>query len=254
MTRIKIMYKEKKFNHEGNTIKYMLDKVKDSNDLIVVFSGIPRPGIKARYNNNRTLQNVKANRLFILDDLGYDGRGGYYLGKDKDFFMERAVLDLIKKIKEDMGIKKTVYCGSSKGGWAAFYFGIEDSGSDVIAGTLQYKMGNFVTRNERIRENLMKYVMGKNYTSDDIEYLNCLLKNKLEKFKANNCNIHLHYSDSEYTYEDHMIHLINDLKNAGIEYSADIHHYEKHADLSLYYPRFLLEKVNSVLSEKQSIS
>lgn len=82
---MKLLYKEKKLNFEGHDIKYILEKNKNSDDLIVVFSGIPRPGIKARYNYMRTLEKVNVNKLYILDDLGFDQRGGYYLGKIKSF-------------------------------------------------------------------------------------------------------------------------------------------------------------------------
>ena len=108
----------------------------------------------------RTLKDVKANKLFVLDDLGFDERRGYYLGENKGFFTERDSTDLINKVKNELSSDRTVYCGSSKGGWAAF-FGVRDNGSSIVAGSLQYLMGTFVSKIERMRENLMKYVMGK---------------------------------------------------------------------------------------------
>lgn len=164
--------------------------------------------------------------------------------------MERGVISLVKEVKSKLSIERTIYCGSSKGGWAALYYGIRDAGSTIIAGSLQYLMGNYVTRNERLRENLMKYVMGKDYTDDDIDYLNNLLRNTLKKNKDNNCDIHLHYSDSEYTYKDHMIHLLEDLRKLGIKFTEDIHTYKKHEELSLYFPPFLLQKVNEIINSK----
>lgn len=246
-TKIKMLYKEKVYRTSDCELKYILEKGKNSKDLIVVFSGIPRVGVKARYNYMRTLEKVNANKLFILDDLGHDERGGYYLGKNKDFYMKRATLSLIDKIKKNLSIDRTIYCGSSKGGWAALYYGIRDCGSSIVAGSLQYLMGNYVTRNERITENLMKFVMGKNYTDDDVVYLNDLLKKTLEKYQNNECDIHLHYSDVEYTYEHHMQYLLRDLKRLGFRYAEDIQHYERHDELSLYFPPFLLNKVTNLL-------
>src|SRR5690625_9688 len=101
-------------NFEGNTVKYILETSKNNNDLIVVFSGIPRQGLKARYNYMRTLEKIDANKLFILDDLGYDQRGGFYLGKDNDYFMVRAVLHLVEKTKSDLSIDRTFYVGRDR--------------------------------------------------------------------------------------------------------------------------------------------
>lgn len=247
-TRLKIMIREKQHLYGGCKLKYMLEKNKSSK-LIVVFSGIPRAGLKARYNYNRTLKNANVNKLFILDDLGYDKRGGYYLGKDKKFFMEKAVLDLISKVKSDLDITETIYCGSSKGGWAAIFFGIRDNGSRIIAGSLQYLLGNYVTRNEIVTENLMKYVMGPDFTQGDVEFLNNLLRDTIKAYSNNDFCLYLHYSDSEFTYEDHMIHLINDLRKFGIHFSEDVQHYKNHNELSLYFPEFLRNKVNELIKQ-----
>lgn len=246
-TKIKILYKQKKFNSNGYTLKYMLVKHDSSDNLIVVFSGIPRPGIKARYNYGSTLSSVKANKLFILDDFGYDQRGAYYLGKDKDFKIQEATKELIKKVKSNLNIKKAIYCGSSKGGWASLYFGIQDNNSSIIAGSLQYLLGKYITSNDRFRENLMSYVMGKAYTDEDIYYLNTLLKNTLSEYRNNYCDIYLHYSDLEYTYKEHMQYLLKDLDELGINYKEDIAHYAKHAEIAYYFPSFLVKTLNEII-------
>ena len=251
-TKIKSLLNEKQFEFEGRTIKYILETNKKSGDLIVIFSGIPRPGVRARYNYMRTLKDVKANKLFILDDLGFDERGGYYLGENKDFFMERGSIDLINKVKNELSIDRTIYCGSSKGGWAALFFGIRDNGSSIVAGSLQYLMGTFVSKNERMRENLMKYVMGENFTELDVRFLDDLLKNTLEQNSQNNSDIHLDYSDSEYTYPQYTVHLLEDLKRLGFNFTEDVQHYKTHEELSLYFPPFLLNKVNELLEQNVS--
>lgn len=245
-TKIKLIYKEKKFKTHDCRLKYILEK-SDSNDLIVVFSGIPRPGIKARYNYLRTLRNIKANKLFILDDFGYDQRGAYYLGKDKKFEVEKAVKKLIEKVKNDRNTEKTFYVGSSKGGYAALLFGIQDNKSKIISGSLQYLLGNYITHNDRRSENIMKWVMGKDYTTEDIVYLNNLLKETIESNKENECDLHLHYSNKEFTYADHMEHLLNDLNSFNIKYSEDVEGYENHGELAYYFPGYLVKKLNSYI-------
>jgi hypothetical protein len=40
--------------------------------------------------------------LFILDDYG--GNGCYYLGENRDFFVEKSTIDLIRSISSERGI------------------------------------------------------------------------------------------------------------------------------------------------------
>ncbi len=247
ITKIKMLYKEKTFRSNGYRLKYMLEQG-DSDDLIVILSGLPRPGLKARYNYGRTLSGIKANKLFILDDFGYDKRGAYYLGKDNDFKIQLAVKDLISKIKKDLKTNRTIYIGSSKGGYAAMYFGVQDNKSIIIAGSLQYKLSDYITISERLNENTMKYIVGNKYTEKDYKYLNDLLKNVIIENKNNQYELHLHYSDKEYTYGDHMVHLLKDLDELGIRYTTDVAHYENHDELAYYFPPFLVDRLNKTLS------
>lgn len=246
-TNIKILYKEKKFKKNGHELKYMLEKHK-SDDLIVILSGIPRPGLKARYNYNRTLKNFKVNKLFILDDFGYDQRGAFYLGKNKDFKIQKSVKELISKTQKDLNINNTIYVGSSKGGFASIYFGLQDKGSTIIAGGPQYILGDHLRSGERYLENTLPYILGKTYTNTDIQGLNNLVRDVIYKTKGNNCEIYLHYSDKEFTYERHIVHLLNDLKENSVNYKEDIEHYKNHPEISYYFPSFLVKTLREILN------
>lgn len=246
-TKLNILLKEQTVNRDKHTVKYILDKAPGSNQLIIIFSGMPREGFKARYNYLRTLNSVKANKLFILDDLGFDERGGYYLGKNEDFFFEKYVLDLIREVKTKLSIDTTIYCGSSKGVWAAMYFGVREQGSIIISGSFQYKLGNYITRNDVVEKNLMQYVMGSQYTDDDVTYLNDLLYQTLVKYKENDNKIYLHYSINESTYKLHMKHFIKDLDKLDINYELNVADYNKHSDLSLYLPVFLQKTICNII-------
>lgn len=246
-TKLKILYKEKKMNFEGKTVKYILETSKNNNDLIVVFSGIPRQGLKARYNYMRTLEKIDANKLFILDDLGYDQRGGFYLGKNNDYFMVRAVLELVEKTKSDLSIDRTFYVGSSKGGFASLYFGMRDKSSTIICGGPQYLLGDHFLRNERYMENTVPYILGKNFKEEDVKRLNDIVRDVIYTTKGNNCKIYLHYSDKEYTYRNHVKPLIQDLKANGIDFEEDVAHYEKHPEIAYFFPSFLVNTLKSVL-------
>lgn len=73
-------FKQRVFKGERYDIKYVLERNKNSKDLIIVFTSCTKVGQKARYNYVRTLDKYKCNKLFILDDFGFDKRGAYYLG------------------------------------------------------------------------------------------------------------------------------------------------------------------------------
>ena len=118
-------FKQKKYIGNKYNINYLLERNNKSKDLIIVFSACTKKGQRARYNYIRTLDKIKSNKLFILDDFGFDGRGAYYLGKDNDFMIEKEVISLIYKIREEINPEKEIYIGSSKGGYSALYFGLE---------------------------------------------------------------------------------------------------------------------------------
>ncbi len=247
-TKIKILYKEKTYRNNGNKLKYMLERNNNSSDLIVIFSGIPRQGIKARYNYGRSLSKINVNKLFILDDLGYDQRGGFYLGKNKDFHMERNSIELIDKVKKDLNIKRTYYIGSSKGGFASLYFGLRDKDSTIISGAPTYNIGTYMTKGV-FPQYTLPYVMGDNYTEKDIEYLNCLLKNVINENNNNNNKIHLHYSTNDPRYEQHVKDLLQELNKNNINYYEDVGDYEKHIKISLHFPSYLVNTLKKELEQ-----
>lgn len=86
-TKYLMKFKQKTYLGNKYKIKYIFKKNNKSRDLLIVFSSCTKIGQKARYNYVRTLDEFKCNKLFILDDFGFDGRGAYYLGKDNDFMI-----------------------------------------------------------------------------------------------------------------------------------------------------------------------
>ena len=247
MTKIIQFVREKKFFYEGVRLKYLYSSQKDSDALIVVFSSCTRAGIKARYNYVRTLNNVKANCLFILDDFGEDHRGAYYLGKNCGNEIEKAVEKLIVYIKEISGAEQLIFCGSSKGAWAALNIMTSFSDSVAIVGAPQYKLANYLL--SPALATCKRYVMS-DTTETKIKFLNDYLKNKLEKAKGNHNIVYLHYSNREHTYEDHVKYLIEDLNNYGYKVIMECCGYTEHWDVSMYYPDFLLRSLGQCLYEQ----
>ena len=243
-TKLKVKLKEKKFISNGYEIKYILEENK-SEHLVVIFSSCTRPGIKARYNYNRTLKSVKANKLFILDNYGDDGRGVFYLGTNNDFMIQKAVKELVKKVSYENECEKITYVGSSKGGYAALYFGLDDVNSSIVIGAPQYYLGNYLNCTPNM--NVLKNIIG-NISNEKIENLNLALYEKIQSKVSN--NIYIHFSTQDHTYEEHIKYLLRDLDDNNIKYNRDVASYSKHSDVSIYFPRFLVETVTKIVNEK----
>lgn len=170
ITKINVLYKQRNFKYDGNTIKYMFDK-NDSDVLIVIFSACTRKGLKARYNYYRTLKKINVNKLFILDDFGTDKRETYYLGKNGNNDIPNGVNKLIDKIQKENYISNSIFVGSSKGGTAALYFGMQRD-TTIIIGAPAYKLGNYM--NIEDNQHMFKFIM-KEINNENIKYLNELV-------------------------------------------------------------------------------
>lgn len=248
-TKVRTLYKQSYFKADGVTLKYMYDECSSSNELVVVFSACTRVGIKARYNYVRTLKDVNVNKLFILDDFGIDSRGCYYLGVAPEYKVEKATKNLIESISKKINAEKVIFCGSSKGGWAALNFGIDVENSVIIAGAPQYLLGNYL--NCPANMHILDFINGEGNDKDNLNVLNSWLKNKIKsKKKVKNQTLYLHYSENEHTYLEHIKFLIFDLEHSGYSLIKDVSDYKDHWDVSKYYPEFLLKSIEMELIKK----
>ena len=192
----------------------------------------------------RTVEKYDVNKLFILDDFGFDGRGAYYLGKDKDFKIAEDVKSLINSICNKVNAKKEVYIGSSKGAYGALYFALYRKNTYVIAGAPQYMLGNYL--NLPGHKEILEYIMG-NTCEDSIEYLNVLMKKKLEESTKNNTKIFLHYSSEEETYESDLKPLVNELNKLNYNCEFDVMKYNNHAELTKYFPKYIQNCIEKII-------
>lgn len=225
----------------GYSLKYILDTVKESKDLIIVFSACTRPGVTARYNYVRTLKDFKCNKLFILDDLSEDKRGCYYLGKQPEYLVENAVEQLIERIKKQLNIQRIFYVGSSKGGWAAINFGLAQRNSIIIAGAPQYRLGQYLSA--PANKITLDAIISENYADGNIEELDKHLEKKIENNHLKKQKVYLHFSSKEHTYEEHIRYLIEKLQEYSYEVYLDEKDYTDHNDVSLFYPDFLRRRL-----------
>ena len=238
--------KHEKVYCEGETrLKYYYVPHKKSDVLIVVFSGFPAKGKSAAYNMVATLEGVSANRLYILDDFGYQNRGAYYLGENGEFSVRDAVLNFLKTFASH----KTVFCGSSKGGTAAIYFGLLFGADYVIAGAPQYYLGDYLT-SEEAHVPIFEAMAGSVDPISIEKYNNILPKSIVSAcHSAKKPRFLIHYSPEEHTYPSHIFHMLNDLQQYEFVVEHDVQHYEKHSDVALYFPKLCREKILSILNE-----
>lgn len=244
-TKIKVMYKQKKFCYDGVILKYMCNKVKTSDTLVIVFSACTRQGVPARYNYVRTLEKTDCNKLYILDDFGEDGRGSYYLGHMPEFIEQEATIELIKNFIYKLKPGKVIFCGSCKGGYAALNIGSRFKDSIMIIGEPTYK----IATEFKLADGLLRYWMGE-VTEDNIKYVDNYLTKQLEhnKFKDSQ-KIHIFYSTCDEYVERHTKPLLDDLRNFGYCLEEENDDFSGHADLGLYFADYLKRKVQDIIIE-----
>jgi hypothetical protein len=223
-----IKIREKTFIIGKNELKYLF--IKNSSDcLIISFSGFAPAKNKSSYNYIRTLSDIKVNKLFILDDFGYEKRGSYYLGECGNFYVSEMVIQLIEKIKAENKINKIICIGSSKGGTAAIKFGLQLGVEHIIAGAPQYYIGNYLSANNEHKK-ILESVMG-NVDKQGISFLNEIVHNAIANYNfPTKPIIYLHYSYNEHTYSEHIKYLINDLKESNYVINEDVKTYIEHSD------------------------
>lgn len=248
-TKFKILREQRTFSYEGVKVKYILKKKEEADTLAIVFSACTRKGLRARYNYVKTLDGFKCNRLYILDDFAEDHRGSYYIGEEFKFNEEEATRALIRKIIKETNPKKTVFCGSSKGGYAALNFGTEVAGAKMIVGAPQYFLTSYLLKSENLYT--LQHILGERNEEKD-SVLEFYLRNKL----LNNDNIesqsiYLHFSDKEHTYEEHIEHMLKDMEAKGYRVEKDVANYTNHSDISYYFPDFLKKHMQNIIEQSE---
>lgn len=239
--RVQIRMCEKKFYGNGHTLRYLYFPSSRSKVLAVIFSAFPGQGKKAGYNLVSTLNGVAVNRLYLLDNFGYQGRGSYYLGENGDMFLPPMVDEVIRKYSA--GMDKRAFIGSSKGGTAALLYGIRLMADEVIMGAPQYYIGAYLTEKQD-HIPLMKGVAG-NCSNGQIERLDDLLPNLIRQSALSDKKplMVLHYSKEEPTYPLHIHPMVDDLTANGFSIEEDIESYTDHISVASYFPQLVKKRL-----------
>lgn len=119
--------------------------VKESNCLIVWFhAAINRDKYKVPiYFGFNNLFTAHAHQLSIADptlSLHKELRAGWYIGAE-NYSVQTELKELIKNIKDALGIQRTLYIGGSAGGFACMYYSFHDTDSCAIALQPQISLG-----------------------------------------------------------------------------------------------------------------
>lgn len=244
-TKVMLLVEQKVFIHNDIKVKYMLKRMKESETIIIVFSACTRKGLKARYNYVRTLQGIKATRLYILDDYGADSRGSYYMGHDFKFDEEAATKVLIDTVIKELSPQTIIFCGSSKGGYSALNFGLQYPKAYIVIGGPQYYLTSYLKGTENMPS--FEHILG-NVTPEKEQFLEYYLQRRINADEyADTQHIFIHYSNKEHTYEEHIKDLLADMKARGLHICEDVADYNAHSDISLYFPEFLVKSIEEIV-------
>ena len=242
-----LLNKEKTFKGKKCVLKYLYFKKRKSRYLLIVFSGFPGEG-KAKYNYIRKFKRLKCNKLYILDDFGYDCKGSYYLGKNNDFFVEEAVDKLIEEVAKKYNIfkSKIICAGSSKGGYAALYFAIKYRFGYAVAGAPQILLGNYLKVPKH--QHILKYIFG-GINEKEINNANNLLFEVIDSM-TNYPNLYLHIGENDEHFQNDVIPFIDRLKSKDILYYLDIQKGEDHKNIGVYYPKYANKVIHNIIHSK----
>jgi len=241
-----LMEWETSFN-STRSVRYHFMPAEDKelkDQLIIIFSALSPP-YKYVYDYMSTLENIKTNKLFILDDFG--DQGSYYLGRNRDHSIETAVVSLIQYIMAKYGIshKNITTIGSSKGGYAALYYGIKYYFGNIVAGAPQSKLGDFLIKQAK-HHNIAQYISG-DAEEGDCYYLNNVLFRLLEQPVDISPNIYLYVGTGDHHYRNHVIPLYEELQHKGYNVKLDIEENITLGGLKMYFPHYLKKTVSHIL-------
>lgn len=233
---------QKQICEDGTTLKYLWYPRKNAKKLIVIFNACS--GGTAKYNYVYTLKNADANRLYILDDFGKEKRGSYYLGEKGKDNVAGMTKRLIDRYIQQCQPEQLVFAGSSKGGYAALYFGLQYPYANIIIAAPQYYIADYL--NGYYTDSLMD-IIG-DITDEKIVELNQRLYRMMSAVpeKARTQQIFLHYSPNEPTYIKHLQGLLSDLEENGYSIQTDVKDYSTHEDLKYFYPDYLKQVLEQI--------
>ncbi|MEH7419561.1 heparinase II/III family protein, partial [Neobacillus drentensis] len=195
-------------------ITYILQEGKEYRDyLLVVFSGHDEN--RPLYSYRRFLSDIDCNKLFILDNYGYESKGCWYLGENMDFLVEKSVKDLIGTVQEKYNIshENVILGGSSKGGFSSIYFGMKYHYGHIIAAAPQVFLSKYFSKYSR--EYLLEGICGE-ITEDKRKIIDNLI---IDETPTSNQKFYFYCGCKDSHLNDHLLPLIKNM----ISYTDNIY-------------------------------
>ncbi|EUJ37134.1 Two component regulator three Y domain-containing protein [Listeria weihenstephanensis FSL R9-0317] len=234
----------KKKMSNGTRLTYILNTVPQSDTLVIVLSSLALEG-KSVYNHVRSLKDTPYNRLYVLDNFGYEKRGVFYLGEKNGMEVRDAVEELIGEICDSTAITKKIFTGSCKGGTAAIYLGLRLKASKIIVGAPMYYISDCL--NMKLREYLIPMLDKRNPNGEN--ELNQVIRETVHNVTFNG-QMYVQYSSKDEYYPSQIRPLINDLEEQKISLVVEQADYLRHDHCSRYFSSFL----KSVLADGIKLS
>lgn len=240
---------ESEFKGEHHNIKHLFIPEADTEHLIVVFSGFHGGEVSKKppvYNYINTLENIKINKLFIMDNV--DNTPVYYYGINGTGTYLQDTSSLINYYAEKMNIKKSniITTGSSKGGTGSLIVGLNVGVGHIISAANQLYVGDYLNSLPRVRELIFNKIFGSN---DDtyVEKLNEIFKKHI-LVNETKANLYFHAGTRDSHYIRHMKPMLKHFDNKNIYYEMDLKNYIGHSSVIYFYPEYLKRKINEILN------
>lgn len=236
--------------HTEDGLKYIFLPNMHSKYLVVVFQAINK---KPGYNYIKSINHINTNKLFIKDDYGDDiaTRSSYYLGKNRSFNIAENVQKLLQQFESKLNIprSKFIFCGSSKGGFAALFHGYSFGVGYVLAGGPQILLGDFLNSksNNSIHPPILDYLAG-DRSQPSIQWANELIPNLLKKSTAPYPHTTIHIGTGDPHYKNHVLPFKEMCELLSIEnITIETKNYNTHQELAMHFPEFIQNKIESII-------
>jgi pimeloyl-ACP methyl ester carboxylesterase len=226
--------------HHGEVdINYIVKAATNPSDVLAVsFPAFPprryatsKAASSIGYKYLMTISAFNVNALYIKAD-DTDNDRSFLTCVNRDFKIERSVVELINRIREETGSKRVIAVGSSMGGYCSLYYGLK-YGYDVISGAPSYTWGG--------SSNIL-YTAG-GTSKEDRDFANNLLPDVIRNAgrEGYDKSVFISWGKGERLWKsaEHGPKLIADLDAAGIKYTHRLYDYQDHNTLHALFPNIL---------------
>jgi hypothetical protein len=235
------------FIHQGEiSIRYILRKAAAPSDILVVtFPGAhgwrenAMPHLGYAYLN--AIASFNVNGLFLKGGIEEEASTlGRMVCVNRDFKVERTVVELINRAKEETGSTRVIAIGSSMGGWCSAYYGLK-YGYDVISGSPAYEFKS---------DQSVEFVAG-GTSEEDYGFCNSLMPNVIKNAGADGYDKFFFISwgegEGNWVRKEHGPQFLAALDEASIKYKHKLHSFSSHWAVHWLFPDVLTRQLSAAL-------